>query len=188
MTLRASHPALTRSIEEVYADFLVDPPLAPEETIEHRTVEKLDLPTSELAWTSAEIREADDTLHIRRADSLAEWKRSERLCRIAQPEHELAGRYPEAVVGSILRVILSYRLIQENGFLLHSAGLVRDGCGYLFLGVSGAGKSTVTAASLQACTSLSDDLTLSESEIRVPGFAHPVDLELDNPYPDMIGQ
>ena len=32
-----------------------------------------------------------------------------------------------------------------------------------------------------------EDLKLSDSEIHVPGFEHPVTLELDNPYADMTG-
>jgi acetoacetyl-[acyl-carrier protein] synthase len=32
-----------------------------------------------------------------------------------------------------------------------------------------------------------DDLTLTPEEIRVPGFAKPVNLRLDNPFPDMTG-
>ncbi|MBN1848232.1 MAG: hypothetical protein JW932_06565 [Deltaproteobacteria bacterium] len=40
--------------------------------------------------------------------------------------------------------ILSHLLIYNHGLLLHGSALQKDGHGYLFLGVSGAGKSTIT--------------------------------------------
>lgn len=44
---------------------------------------------------------------------------------------------------SFLRTLYSYLLIQNNGFLIHSAGAVINGKGYLFIGKSGSGKSTI---------------------------------------------
>ena len=60
---------------------------------------------------------------------------------------------------NFLRVLYAHLFVQRDGFLLHSAGLVRDGRAYLFFGPSGVGKTTVTALSPDA-TVLSDDLTL----------------------------
>ncbi len=44
--------------------------------------------------------------------------------------------------------------------LIHSTGLIRDGEGYLFVGKSGVGKSTVARLSAQSSTILNDDLTI----------------------------
>lgn len=44
---------------------------------------------------------------------------------------------------SFLRAFMSWLLIQNNGFLVHGAGAVINGKGYLFVGKSGAGKSTI---------------------------------------------
>jgi len=58
-----------------------------------------------------------------------------------------------------LRVLVAYRLLAAGGALLHSSGVVDDGGAFLFLGPSGAGKTTVAAlgrdANLQV---LSDDM------------------------------
>ena len=47
---------------------------------------------------------------------------------------------------NLLRWYFPRPLLQAGGFLMHAAGVIRDGRGYLFFGQSGAGKST--AASL----------------------------------------
>ena len=60
---------------------------------------------------------------------------------------------------NFLRVLYAHTLLGRDSFLLHSAGLVRDGRAYLFFGPSGSGKTTVTTLSPEA-TVLSDDLTL----------------------------
>jgi hypothetical protein len=67
-------------------------------------------------------------------------------------------RFP-GVFENFLRVLVSYRLLELGGAVLHSAGVVRDGAAFLFLGRSGAGKTTVARLSLaQGAEVLSDDL------------------------------
>lgn len=58
-----------------------------------------------------------------------------------------------------LRWTVADLAIRSGAFVLHSAGLVREGRAYLFFGHSGAGKSTVTALS-SGLQILSDDLVL----------------------------
>src|SRR5205823_10646703 len=65
----------------------------------------------------------------------------------------------ELTLDSLLRVVLSLVLPRQGGLLVHAAGLARDGRGYLFPGVSGAGKTTVARLSPDA-TLLSDELSI----------------------------
>lgn len=58
-----------------------------------------------------------------------------------------------------LRWAIADLALQHEGFILHSAGLVRDGDARVFFGPSGAGKSTVAGLS-NDCILLSDDLVL----------------------------
>lgn len=60
---------------------------------------------------------------------------------------------------SFLRILYSMILVQEGGFLLHAASVVRDGHGYAFMGKSGAGKSTIAAHSPEQSV-LSDEISL----------------------------
>ena len=58
-----------------------------------------------------------------------------------------------------LRLVYAYLGFQAGGFLIHSAGVVKDGCSYLFFGPSGSGKSTVANLSPQEQV-LNDDLIM----------------------------
>jgi hypothetical protein len=72
---------------------------------------------------------------------------------------EAAGEEWASVCENYLRLLTAYRLLEEGGALLHSAG-VSDGEGaWLLLGPSGAGKTTASRLCLAAGgTVLSDDL------------------------------
>jgi hypothetical protein len=61
-----------------------------------------------------------------------------------------------------LRWVIADLALEREGFVVHSAGLVRAGLAYLFFGHSGAGKSTATALSVESAgaLALSDDLVL----------------------------
>jgi hypothetical protein len=77
-----------------------------------------------------------------------------RLC-LSDPDR-LVGN---GVLENFLRVVLAYRLLQAGGLLLHSAAVVKDGRAYIFIGRSGAGKSTISRMGLTAGLDvLSDDM------------------------------
>ncbi|WP_456380102.1 hypothetical protein [Thiolapillus sp.] len=60
---------------------------------------------------------------------------------------------------NIFRVIVAYRLLARGGMVLHSAGLARDKKAWLFIGRSGAGKSTISRlGESSGLTILSDDM------------------------------
>jgi hypothetical protein len=65
----------------------------------------------------------------------------------------------KAGIENTLRWVLADLALEDQGFVLHAAGLVRDGKAHLFFGHSGAGKSTVASLSPD-CLLLSDDLVL----------------------------
>jgi hypothetical protein len=64
---------------------------------------------------------------------------------------------------SLLRVFLSWKLLEHQGFLLHAATVIRDGKAYVFAGRSGAGKSTVATLSPQGSV-LTDEISLLRRE------------------------
>ena len=73
--------------------------------------------------------------------------------------HEDGGERFPGIFENFLRVLVAYRLLDLGGVVLHSAGVVRDGAAFLFLGRSGAGKTTVARLSqAQGAEVLSDDL------------------------------
>jgi len=64
---------------------------------------------------------------------------------------------------SLLRVLLSWKLLGRCGFLLHAATIVRNGKAYIFTGRSGAGKSTVASLSPEGSV-LTDEISLLRRE------------------------
>lgn len=79
---------------------------------------------------------------------------------------QLATGHPGLTLQGIdyfLRAAVTLLAFQSGGLLLHAAGLVRTGSAYLFIGPSGAGKTTVTRLSNafdESIIPLSDDLVV----------------------------
>ncbi len=72
---------------------------------------------------------------------------------------ETAGEEWTSVCENYLRLLTAYRLLEEGGALLHSAGVSDGEAAWLLLGPSGAGKTTASRLCLAAGgTVLSDDL------------------------------
>jgi hypothetical protein len=69
----------------------------------------------------------------------------------------------EYALDSLLRILLSWKLVARQGFLLHAATVLRDGKAYVFTGRSGAGKSTVASLS-PAGSVLTDEISLLRRE------------------------
>ena len=69
----------------------------------------------------------------------------------------------EYALDSLLRILLSWKLSDRNGFLLHAATVVRNGKAYVFMGRSGAGKSTVASLSPKGSV-LTDEISLLRRE------------------------
>lgn len=64
-------------------------------------------------------------------------------------------------VENFLRVVSAYRILAKKGILLHSAGIVLNERAYLFVGRSGAGKTTLTRKAHEASAGiLSDDINI----------------------------
>ena len=65
----------------------------------------------------------------------------------------------QGVIENYFRILFSYRLLECGGAMIHSACVVDDGGAYLFVGTSGAGKSTIAKLSWETGRRiLSDDL------------------------------
>ncbi len=60
---------------------------------------------------------------------------------------------------SVLRILHSLVLAARGGFLLHAASAICDGQAYLFSGVSGAGKTTLTRLAPPQVTLLTDEIS-----------------------------
>lgn len=105
-----------------------------------------------------------DRRYEERAVSLAGWKLIGRI--EVGPRRGAAlwtsvaeGPELQGVFENFLRVLVAYRLVAAGGALMHSSGVVDRGRAFLFLGPSGAGKTTVGRLALEGGREvLSDDM------------------------------
>lgn len=78
---------------------------------------------------------------------------------------------PEGDPENYLRVLYAWKMLEQDGLLLHAAGVIRRERGFVFFGASGSGKTTISRFSLQDKV-LSDDmviLKLKGDQVRVYG-------------------
>jgi hypothetical protein len=97
-----------------------------------------------------EIRQG--TWWLRRGDFRAQWNPYAGRGRIRQSANPYS-------IDSVLRIVHTLILAQEGGFLLHSAGAIRNRRAFLFSGVSGAGKTTISRLAPPDVTLLTDEVS-----------------------------
>ena len=62
-------------------------------------------------------------------------------------------------IDTVLRIIHSIILAKEGGFLLHASSVIRNGKAFLFSGVSGAGKTTISRLAPSDAMLLTDEIS-----------------------------
>jgi hypothetical protein len=89
---------------------------------------------------------------LRRGDFRAEWEPASRTGRIRQTANPYS-------IDAVLRIVHTLVLARQGGFLLHSASAIRNGKAFLFAGVSGAGKTTISRLAPPDVTLLTDEVS-----------------------------
>jgi len=89
---------------------------------------------------------------IERGDFSAQWDPASLRGSVRQTA------YPYAI-DSVMRIVHSLVLAEHGGFLAHSASAVRNGRAFLFSGISGAGKTTISRLAPPDVTLLSDEIS-----------------------------
>jgi hypothetical protein len=72
---------------------------------------------------------------------------------------EISLSTPVEAVDYFLRVVYALLIFEASGIMMHGAGILHKGKGYLFFGQSGSGKTTVSKASVDDIV-LNDDLVV----------------------------
>jgi hypothetical protein len=94
---------------------------------------------------------------LRRGDFRAEWDST------AGRGHIQQSRNPYAI-DSVLRIVHTLILAKQGGFLVHAASAIRGGRAFLFAGVSGAGKTTISRLAPSDATLLTDEISYVRRE------------------------
>jgi hypothetical protein len=136
-SLNNSHPGCQSTVQ-LYLD------------LRQKEMEKWSDLIEEKLWIDISYRH--NRFFIRRPDLEGEIDLTSRIARVT-------NRAAIYSFDSFLRILYSLILVQEGGFLLHAASVAKDGQGYLFMGKSGAGKSTIAAHSPEQSV-LSDEISL----------------------------
>jgi len=89
---------------------------------------------------------------LQRGDFLAQWEPALRHGVI----HQSANPYS---IDAVLRIVHTLVLARQGGFLMHSASAIRNGKAFLFAGVSGAGKTTISRLAPPDVTLLTDEIS-----------------------------
>ncbi len=96
---------------------------------------------------------------LERGDFRADWEPARRTGTIRQSANPYS-------IDAVLRIVHTLVLAQEGGFLLHSASAIRNGKAFLFAGVSGAGKTTISRLAPSDTTLLTDEISYVRRDVR----------------------
>jgi hypothetical protein len=94
---------------------------------------------------------------LQRGDFRARWNQNYSHGRIQQ------SRSPYAI-DAVLRIVHSLILARQGGFLVHAASAIRNGKAFLFSGVSGAGKTTISRLAPPDAKLLTDEISYVRRE------------------------
>jgi hypothetical protein len=89
---------------------------------------------------------------LQRGNFRAEWNPATRHGSIVQTANPYS-------IDALLRIVHTLVLARQGGFLLHSASAIRNGKAFLFAGVSGAGKTTISRLAPADATLLTDEIS-----------------------------
>jgi hypothetical protein len=143
---RPSDPDFCGAIQERYAGFL-NSQVAPACQFDVRITAPANTPDDD-----ARVSRQGSVWRLERGDFQAEWDRQTNQGWIRQ----CANPYS---IDTVLRITHSVILAGEGGFLVHAASAVRSGRSYVFAGISGAGKTTLTRCAPSDATILSDEIS-----------------------------
>ncbi len=109
----------------------------------------------------AGIVSADDDVQVRRTDE--EWELTRGDFRAQWNVRSASGRVKQSnnpyAIDSVLRIVHTLLLASRGGFLAHAASAIRDGHAFLFVGISGAGKTTISRLAPPDATLLTDEIS-----------------------------
>ncbi len=146
ITLRTTDRAFGNLLKARYSKFLGDPPAS-------GVTFDIDL-TEARPSSDRDIEVSGGGTHwsLERGDFNAEWDFETLSGSISQSPNPYS-------IDSLLRVVHTLMLAREGGFLLHSASAVRNGNAFLFSGLSGAGKTTISRLAPKDAELLTDEIS-----------------------------
>lgn len=153
--LQVQDAAFLRMVEERYSGFpgssesaecTFDVELLPDPLHENESPFGLDPDEDVQVWRQGAV------WNFTRGDFRARWNPELQRGHIRQTANPYS-------VDSVLRIVHTIALARQGGFLVHAASAIRNGKAFLFSGVSGAGKTTISRLAPPDATLLTDEIS-----------------------------
>ncbi len=151
--VHTSNEAFLHLLEDRYAGFM-DSTMSPDYEFDV----ELTPPTGVSADDDVRVYRRDGRWQLERGDFRAEWDPAARRGRIRQSANPYS-------IDTVLRIVHTLVLAREGGFLMHAASAVRNGKAFVFAGVSGAGKTTISRLAPSDANVLTDEISYVRKEV-----------------------
>jgi hypothetical protein len=151
IALRTQDVRFRELLENRYAGF-IKPTADPQFEFEMELFEPSERATATNPDDDVQVRFENGQWQLQRGDFRADWDAS------AKRGHIRQSRNPYAI-DSVLRIVHTLILAKQGGFLVHAASAIRGGRAFLFAGVSGAGKTTISRLAPPDAKLLSDEIS-----------------------------
>ena len=146
--LRTSDAGFRRMLEQRYSGFL-NPSAKPSFSFE---IELQDQVSDLHADDDVTVRIERGHWVLRRGDFEARWDPRSAEGQVRQAASPYA-------IDSVLRIVHTLILAKQGGFLVHAASAIRNGQAFLFAGISGAGKTTISRLAPDDAVLLTDEVS-----------------------------
>ncbi len=153
IALSTHDPSFRRLIENRYAGFVGTSPSSHFEF----EIDLYEPSESAPANDDLEVKIEEGVWLLKRGDFRARWNPHAGKGQIRQLRNPYA-------VDSLLRIVHTLILARQGGFLVHAASAIRGGKAFLFAGVSGAGKTTISRLAPPDAKLLTDEISYVRRE------------------------
>jgi hypothetical protein len=153
IALRTQDPAFRQLLENRYTGFI---PSSCNPQFEF-DIDLFEPSETMHADEDVQVKMQDGQWVLERGDFHARWDST------AGRGHIRQSRNPYAI-DSVLRIVHTLILAKQGGFLVHAASAIRNGRAFLFAGVSGAGKTTISRLAPSDARLLTDEISYVRRE------------------------
>lgn len=161
VALRTGDSAFLHVLEDRYSSFINSPGSAPFEFDIELLEDTKASRSRSIDTRNDDQADADDDLNVgiqdgrwilSRGDFRAEWDPRTGKGRIRQDANPYSA-------DAVLRIVHTLILARQGGFLVHAASAIKNGRAFLFAGVSGAGKTTISRLAPPGTVLLTDEIS-----------------------------
>src|SRR5216117_4481503 len=150
--VNAADPDFVRMLEERYAGFI-----GSGQEPDYEFDIELAAPADADPDADVGVFREGRTWHLERGDFRAQWDPAARRGCIRQSANPYS-------IDAVLRIVHTLVLAREGGFLVHASSAIRNGRAFVFAGLSGAGKTTISRLAPPDANVLTDEISYLRKE------------------------